>query len=260
MVVVVVVVEVVVLSVSSVSVDLYAVEEKADIRRLFNWMNTVKRITTSERILLDNSDPFNAGVQRITGSLMNQHRSQKIPWIANVVIPLMNNEFQRVPQQIRPTSNYWITATTTRTALLAYAVGQVRLSGRNRNSITVAQVVDAAKKLFNDDLPMLRSEWASLKSEEILGADLPAMRRRTLAFDHAVLITAAWSLHKYTALTDNPDIEPLAAAWHDLNLTLDQPTQLLVLHNRDEADRRVALHNTNCRRSADNVVEAATSS
>ena len=238
---------------SDLSVDLYEIDEETDVRRVFNWMNTTKSLTGAERVLLDNTDPFNAAVQRLTGSLPGRFESDRIAWLAALCIPLMNNEFRRVPQTIRARSTFWLSATNLRHILLARVGGRKRLSQADRNRLTPARIVQGAKKLFNDELPQLRPEWQMLRTAEVSALQIPDMRETTLAFDPMIALTAAWSLQMSNG---SDDLGGLATIWQSVDLGVDNPTKLLVLNNRDEPVRPT-MDSRFAQTSAQNMLNAA---
>lgn len=225
------------IDVADLSVDLYEIDEMADIRRVFNWMNTTKTITGAERVLLDNTDPFNAAVQRITGSLVGRYENDKIAWLAALCIPLMNNEFRRVPQSITAQSTFWLSATNLRHMLLARTGGRKRLTAADRKRLTPARIVEDAKTMFKAELPELRPEWQMLRTRKVDGMQIPGFRETTLAFDPMIALTAAWSLHLLHRSPNGGTLEALATSWQGLDLSVDNPTNLMVLSNRDEPVR-----------------------
>ena len=242
---------------ADLSVDLYEIDELPDVRRVFNWMNTTKSVTGAERVLLDNTDPFNAAVQRITGSLIGRYESDKIAWLAALCIPLMNNEFRRVPQTITQQSTFWLSATNLRHMLLARTGGRRRLSAADRKRLTTPRIVEDAKKMFNTELPELRPEWQMLRARKIEGMQLPDLRERTLVFDPMIVLTAAWSLYLLHSSPNGRDhFEQLAASWQALDLSVDNPTRLMVLNHRDEPVRPT-MDSRFTQQSAQNILDAA---
>ena len=244
---------------SDLSVDLYEIGETADVRRVFNWMNAVKPVGGSERVLLDNTDPFNAAVQRITGSLTSQHQSDKIGWLAPLCIPLMNNEFRRVAQHVKQGTTYWLSATNLRHAMLARTAGRNRMTAADRKRLSAAQIVVDAKTMFNLEFPALRPEWESLQARAISGMQLPDLRERTMAFDPKVPLIAAWSLHLvHSSPIWEDGMEKLVEMWRSLDLGVENPTRLIAMNHRDEPVRP-GVEGRFIRQSAANIVEAALS-
>ncbi|MDE2987421.1 MAG: hypothetical protein OXT70_05130 [Chloroflexota bacterium] len=244
---------------SDLSVDLYEIDELSDVRRVFNWMNTTKNVTASERVLLDDTDPFNAAVQRITGSLAHRFEGDKIAWLSKLTIPLMDNEFRRVPSRVNANSSFWLSATNVRSILMARTAARQRVTKADRKRITPAQVVADAKKLFNDELPQLRKEWAMLKTGGVDGLQLPTYRDTTMAFDVMMPLAAAWSLNLLHNLPDGADhFDDLAAHWRGLDLSVDNPSLLLVLDERD-TPQRVSMRAHHTKQSAQNILDAAQS-
>lgn len=242
---------------SDLSVDLYQIDELSDVRRVFNWMNTTKSVTTAERVLLDNTNPFNEAVQRVTGSLVGRFESDRIAWLAKLCIPLMDNEFRRVAQRVTPPSTYWLSAMNLKAILMARVTASQRLSAADRKSVTPARVVESAKRLFNDELPQLRPEWRMLRGGEVSGMQLPGLRDDTLAFDPMLVLTGAWSLTLLHNLPDGADhLDQLAAEWSGLDLSPDNPSLLLVLDNREEPVRPT-MQGRFAKQSAQNILDAA---
>lgn len=242
---------------SDLSVDLYEIDELGDVRRVFNWMNTVKNVTASERVLLDDTDPFNAAVQRVTGSLSGRYEGDRIAWLAKLCIPLMDNEFRRVPTRVTPSSTFWLSATNVRAILMARTAARQRVTKADRKRLTVAQIVADAKRLFNTELPLLRNEWEMLKSGNVDGLQIPDYRATTMAFDPMMPLAGAWSLNMLHGLPDGADhLDELAAEWRGLDLSVDNPSLLLVLDNR-ETPLRVNMRAHYAKQSAQNILDAA---
>ena len=243
---------------ADLSVDLYEIDELSDVRRVFNWMNTTKSINSSERILLDNTNPFNEAVQRLTGSLPNQFLSDKVAWLANLCIPLTDNEFRRTPARVTPAAPYWLSALNLKTILMARAVGAQRLAPTARKELTPARIVQMAKTFFNAELPALRPEWGKLRDREIQPTHLPGLRDTTLVYDPSMVAIAAWTLNMADAGGKRQEelSDLLAAQWQNLDLGVENPTKLLVLDNRDEPGRPTVV-TKKVRTSAKNLVDAA---
>lgn len=242
---------------SEISVDLYEINEEADARRVFNWMNTSLNVSAAERVYLDNTDPFNEAVQRITGSLSGRFGSDKIRWLAPLVIPLMDNEFRRKRQRVEPDSPYWMNAKQLRTLLVAYTVGRERVPAKIRDALKTSDIIAKAKQLFNDELVELRDEWQALSAGRIAPEQLSVYRERSLVFNPRIAICAGWTLGMLRQEhTPKYKLVDLAEQWHNMDLSYESPSRLLHLMNRDDPNNQVAMYDQGVRPSATTIWEA----
>ena len=236
---------------SDISVDLYEIAEVSDTRRVFGWMNTTQSVSTSERILLDNSNPFNSAVQRLIGTIDNRYKADKLGWLADLVIPLTTQEFRRVGQSIQPGTKYWLSALNVKAMLLARIAGSQRTTQAVSNTVKVPEILDVARVLFIEELPLLRSEWGELRDGSVEALDMPVCRRRTLAYDASVALVAAWSLGP---LKGDMDTASLAAKWQTLSLDTVDPSMLFGFARVD--GRRPHLMNSYTNKSAADIIGA----
>ena len=248
---------------SEMSVDLYAIDEAADVRRVFAWMNTSRKLSAAEKVLLDDGDPFNQAAQRIVGSFPDKFRADRIAWFSDLCIPLMNASGRSVPQTVGLNSLYWMNAKQLKILLIARTLGKSR-TPRTTAPAMIAwsppAIIAAGKKLLNDELPLLRPEWQALRDKRTRATDLQALRTPTIVYDAHLALAAAASLHSWEdqGLLQTHGIEPLAQVWQELDLGVENPSLHLTLRNRhDPPPRRPAMAPSNAVKSGRAIATSA---
>lgn len=90
---------------SSISVDLYLIDDDKKVAQLFSDMANAKSITLSERATLDTRDPFNGAVSQITkGSRV----PSSVKWLSPLIAPPMMDDGLPGPRSIRGNASYWM--------------------------------------------------------------------------------------------------------------------------------------------------------
>jgi len=192
---------------SSLSIDLYLIDNDQDAGQLFSDMAKAKAITLSERATLDQRDPFNAATAAI---MENDRIPESLRWLTPLIAPTVRADGLPGPRSLAGKRvSYWLMPHDVAKILKWRLLPAGRATAKMKKRTPKTQVIKAASTLFNEELPALRDEWAEIK--RVNPTLLPELRKTSWAWMPGILMIAAASLHTYT--TNAHDDSPLREWW-----------------------------------------------
>ncbi len=196
---------------SSLSVDLYLIDNKKDAGQIFADMSRARAITLSERATLDLRDPFNEAVAAFTNPTPKvPHRD--IRWLSHLVAPPVLQSGMPGPRSLQGNVPFWLMPHNLASVLKWRLLPAGRATAAHKKMHTKASILAAAEPLFNEELPALRPEWGAIR-EDVNPQTLYQRRGESFAWMPATVMQAAASLRAYTSVSS--DIEALVTWWQD---------------------------------------------
>ena len=203
---------------SSLSVDLYLIDNDRDAGQLFSDMAKAKSITLSERATLDARNPFNAAA---TAILDNKRIPESLAWLSDLVTPPIIGKGLPGPRSLAGKHvGYWLMPHDVSVVMKWRLLPGGRATRAWQDKFPKTRVIEAADHLFNEELPSLRPEWEKIK--ELNRHTLPQLRKESWVWMPRSAQQAAASLYTYG--TNSPDHVALIDWWKAQDLNRNEVT------------------------------------